>query len=184
MSACSGKFVLRAGPELHRRLRAAAEERGLSLNEYCVQALSTSGPDPLATGPLPAGLLGRLKRHLPVRAAVLFGSAARGERRASSDVDLLVVVEGERALDRELYETADRALRDLAPRELSLHFAHLPAHSAQVGSLWLEVALDGLILEDADGETGRRLREIRDDILGGRWVRKLSHGQPYWVRGS
>ena len=36
----SGKFVVRIDPELHRRLAAAAREKGTSLNRYVTQCLS------------------------------------------------------------------------------------------------------------------------------------------------
>jgi len=57
-----------------------------------------------------------LHRHPGVLSAVVFGSAARGEETAESDLDLLVVVE-----ERKSKESVQEALRELASTFLSEH---------------------------------------------------------------
>lgn len=37
------------------------------------------------------GYVGKIRTHIPVTDAILFGSRARGDARADSDVDLLIV---------------------------------------------------------------------------------------------
>ena len=40
----SGKFVLRVGKELHKKLALQALREGVSLNSYCVRRLRSTGP--------------------------------------------------------------------------------------------------------------------------------------------
>ena len=61
---------------------------------------------------------------------VLFGSAARGESRESSDIDLLIVLGRDRALSRNLYSLWDE--RFGAIKE-SPHFVHIPANPRDAG---------------------------------------------------
>lgn len=174
MKPPSGKFVLRVDPALHHRLREEADEHGLSLNEWIIRAL-TRGRVPPAHP-----LINELKRifggHL--LGVIQFGSVVRGEMRESSDIDLLIVLEQSREVDRSLYQTWDREVRDPL---LSPQFSHLPKGD-NYSSLWLEVAIEGVILYDPTNKLESTLREIRSAVADGRFCRKLSHGHPYWVR--
>ena len=112
---------------------------------------------------------------------VLFGSAARGESREASDIDLLIVLGRERALSRNLYALWDE--RFGAVKE-SPHFVHVPANPGDAGSIWLEAAVDGIVSFDRDDVVSRFLGSVRRMIAAGEVKRRWAHGHPYWVKGE
>jgi predicted nucleotidyltransferase len=181
-SEASGKFVLRIEPGLHRALREAARESGLSLNDYCARKLAA-----------PMGNLTSIEWGAAAveRAAVLFGeqlvgvaafgSWARGELSEISDVDLLVVLESSVELTRALYRAWDERPVTANGRTLEPHFVHLPALERRIGAVWGEVALDGIVLFERGFRVSSTLVQVRRDILSGRMVRRIIHGQPYWT---
>lgn len=181
----SGRFVLRIEPVLHESLRRAAERCAVSLNEYCTRALAMStgattrwdwGAETVqrATHIAGSGLV----------AVVLFGSWARGEARAGSDIDLLVVVDRTVALSRELYSRWDETPVLHDGHRVEPHFVHLPDSDRAPLGLWAEIAIDGIVLFSHDLTLPSALAAIRREIANGTIVRKLSHGQPYWVRAA
>jgi predicted nucleotidyltransferase len=177
----SGRFLLRIDPSLHALLRTAAQDAGLSLNEYCARKLAA-----------PVGNLAELAPAIEVvqRAAgqfgealvavALFGSAARGAMVESSDVDLLVVVDSGVKLTRELYRSWDQAPLSWAGHRVEQHLVHLPASEERVAGLWAEVALDGIVLFERGLALSTRLAQVRRAIADGHLVRASVHGQPYW----
>lgn len=181
----SGRFLLRLSPGLHGALRSAADEVGLSLNEYCARKLAAPGgkvSDPgaeviaRAAGQFGEDLLGVL----------VFGSWARGDASEGSDVDLLVVVGPDVAIVRSLYRAWDEA----APAELTwdgrrleVHFVRSPEPGEVPTSLWAEAAVDGIVLFERGLDLSRRLIDIRRRITAGVVRRRRAHGQPYWVGG-
>lgn len=176
----SGRFVLRIEPELHAALRHAARDAGLSLNELCARKLarpSGSLPDPAAEAVERAaavaegGLLG----------VVAFGSWARQEWAAGSDVDLLIVVADDVPLGKALYRRWDTNPVSWAHHPVEPHFVHLPEPGSPPSGLWAEAAVDGIVLFDPALVVSRRLVELRQEIASGRFVRRRIHGQPYWV---
>jgi predicted nucleotidyltransferase len=95
--------------------------------------------------PLLAALRGALRTEPNVRFALLFGSAARGEDTAGSDVDLLVQM-----LDPSLERITDLELKleDLVGRRLDL----ITLETARDNPLLLATAADeGRVLVDRDG---------------------------------
>ncbi len=178
----SGKFVLRIAPGLHAALRRAAAEASVSLNDYCARKLTA-----------PVGDLAALEGASKAveRAAALFderlvgiavfGSWARREAAAGSDVDLLVVVEDSVALTRDLYRTWDDGAVSWDGLSVEPHFVHLPDEGRVVAGVWAEVAIDGIVLFERGLRVSLRLARVRRDIVAGRIVRKVSHGQPYWA---
>ena len=126
---------------MSRKPSAAAEQRGLEL----------------------AGVLDALKRGLGerLRSAVLFGSRARGDADEWSDWDLLVIAHDlpEKALRRHLW------LKEMLPdawRSRVAILAKTPDEfAARLPALYLDIALDGVVLYDADGEITRRLAGLR-----------------------
>ncbi|MGH7362033.1 MAG: nucleotidyltransferase domain-containing protein [Candidatus Methylomirabilales bacterium] len=95
---------------------------------------------------------------------VVFGSAARGEDRAGSDGDLLLVAEElpERFLERHRFL---RALLPLARRGRVSFIGKARAEfEAGFPSYYLDVALDGIILADRDRYMEGKLQWIRDVI--------------------
>jgi predicted nucleotidyltransferase len=182
----SGKFVLRVGPELHRQLARQAKAAGQSLNEHCARRLGAGSPAMrFASFGLDDAVVGALVNAFepPPLGVVLFGSVARGEHTESSDMDLLVVladgVRPTRALYRDLEREVDLAGLRPAP---SLHLVSLPPRADDGGSLWCEVALDGVVLWEQGTQISSRLREVRQHISEGRRVRRHAYGRPYWVR--
>jgi hypothetical protein len=93
-----------------------------------------------------------------------------------------VVVEESVALTRELYRTWDEHPVSWDGRRVEVHFVHLPRPGIVVAGVWAEVALDGVVLFERAFHVSRRLSEVRRDIVEGRIVRKVAHGQPYWAR--
>lgn len=183
MTEHSGRFVLRIPPDLHARSRRLARERGVSLNEYCRAAIEhyadreTGVPVESETGTWVSGAQHVLEDDL--LAVVLFGSQARGEARASSDVDLLIVIADSHELGRDLYQRWDEEPLD---DRVNPHFVHLPAVVRRAGSIWYEVALDGIVLFERDRLVSAFLQSVRREIADGRLQRRYAHGHPYWVK--
>jgi len=178
----SGRFVLRLSPDLHARLRVAAQDAGLSLNEYCIRRLAAPGG--VAEG-LGGAIVARATEQFEkaLVGVLLFGSWARGTAGKASDVDLLVVIDREVPIVRSLYRHWDETPSTWEGHRIEVHFVHLPPHGASPAGLWAEAALDGLVLFDRDLELSRHLIQIRREIAAGALRRELSHGQPYWVGG-
>jgi hypothetical protein len=179
----SGRFVLRIDPGLHALLRRAARDDGLSLNDYCAKRLAAHPP----AGALLPELGAALQRATELFGEDLvglaaFGSWTRGELRSDSDVDLLVVVEARVRLDRRLYQRWDEQPVEWGGRVVEPRFAHLPGPDAPTGGIWAEVAIDGIVLFERGLRLSAQLVRIRHEIVSGRLVRRISHGQPYWVR--
>jgi predicted nucleotidyltransferase len=179
----SGRFLLRIDPNLHSALRAAADQAGLSLNEYCARKLGSGGvglADPgwqaveRAAAVLGGALMG----------VAVYGSWARGEPMENSDVDVLVVVDPSTPITRGLYRRWDEEPVRWEERSVEPHFVHLPSPGQLPTGTWAEVALDGIVLFDRNLVLSRRLVELRKRILDGSMERREIHGQPYWVRGG
>jgi uncharacterized protein len=182
-NAPSGRFVLRLPPALHAELRDAARRSGLSLNEYCVRALSAPGTDPAGPG---GAIAARAVAHFgpDLVGVLLFGSWARGEATATSDIDALVVVEPSRPITRALYREWDRIALEHDGHPVEAHLVGMPAPGGTPGTLWLEAALDGVVVLDRDGRIARHLGRVRRDIAAGGRVRRRVHGQPYWTAAT
>jgi predicted nucleotidyltransferase len=177
----SGRFVLRIDPALHARLREDAGEAGVSLNDYCSRKLAA--PASAVTGPAVDVIVRAdelFRRDLV--GVVAFGSWARDELSATSDVDLLVVLRPSVPITRELYRKwdVDPPLR-WESRPIEVHLVHLPEEEARVTGLWAEAALDGVVLFDREFAVSHRLVQIRRRIQANELVRRVVHGQPYWV---
>jgi predicted nucleotidyltransferase len=174
--------LLRIDAGLHRTIRAAASDAGLSLNEYCARALATQ-PTGLAANADMARAVTRAARLFgaDLVGVVAFGSWARGELAASSDVDLLIAVEARVELTRDLYRRWDATALQWGGRPVDAHFVHLPSPGAPASGMWAEVAIDGVVLFDRGLRLSAHLVRVRRDIAAGRLVRRMAHGQPYWT---
>lgn len=186
----SGRFVLRIPSELHARLRQSARVKGLSLNQYCLQSLQSRvafvDSDRAGTS-LDPGLDALVERLVgsfghDLVGAVLYGSWARGEASDTSDVDLAVVLDAATPLRRELHRAWEATPISWEGRPVEVQFVHLPGTGDLPTGFWGELALDGIVLLDPNLEISRRLVRFRRDILAGRLVRHVAHGQGYWVR--
>ena len=146
----SGKFVLRINPELHAELIKKASEREYSLNQYCKEVLG--GKRDEGASLWLQELIRLLKKTgFQCEGVILYGSASRGEEREGSDYDLLVVLETGFEITSDLYREFDKKDSSFLPKNSSVQFALLPEDPESVGSLWLEVSLDGIILFDKSG---------------------------------
>jgi predicted nucleotidyltransferase len=181
-SVASGRFLLRVQQRVHARLTAAARRLGISLNEYCDRRLRVPGPALLLEPGAAASVERSLVQFDAALAGVLvYGSYARGDATAASDVDLLVVVDPAVALTRALYREWDDGPVEWQGRHVDPHFLHLPAGGRPAPGAWCEAAIDGVVLYERDGAVTRYLAAIRGEIAAGRLVRRSSHGQPYWT---
>lgn len=140
-------------------------------------------------GHLPPAAAAAVERAAAVAGASLlgvavFGSWARGTLGDRSDVDLLIVLDGTVAVGRDLYRAWDRAPLSWDGHPVEPHFVQLPAPGAPLSSVWAEVAVDGTVLFERDFAVSRHLVGIRQAITAGRIVRRVIHGQPYWVEAA
>ena len=175
------RVLLRLPADLHRTLAKAALDAGLSFNEFCVRRLGA---------PSDAHGLSVVRSHVVLRARATFGdrligvlvlgSWARGEAAATSDIDVLIVIDTKTALTRDLYRAWDVEPLSFEGRAIDAHFAHPSAAGAAPTAVWCEAAIDGIIWYDRDGAIAIRLGEVRRAIAEGRVVRAFVHGQPYW----
>jgi predicted nucleotidyltransferase len=175
-------------PPLHRSLRERARAEGVSMNRLCVDLLQRA----LGEEPIGRGAFGELVRAIErafgpdVAGVALFGSVARKEATAGSDVDLLVVTRAGLDLHRGLYDRFDAEVAIHAPGRLrwalSPHFVTLPRDASLAGGLWFEVALDGIVLWERGHALSDLLRRLRAAMSKGTVTRRFVHGHPYWIR--
>lgn len=104
-----------------------------------------------------------LQRQLRDRlvALVLFGSRARGEAQEDSDWDLLVIAHHlpERPVER--YQRMKQILPESWRARVSILARTPEDFESAVSSLWLDIALDGILLHDPQDYAGRRLSGLR-----------------------
>jgi predicted nucleotidyltransferase len=180
--APSGKFVLRLAPELHATLREAARDAGLSLNDYCMRKLRAPVGN-IAAHADASTLVARAADLLAddLIAILVYGSWSRGEARAGSDLDVLIVVAPGVSITRALYRKWDELpALSWEGHIVDPHFVHpLDGRHGTKGT-WAEAAIDGIIIFERGLQISLQLARIRRDILAGRLVRRVVHGQPYW----
>jgi len=175
------RALLRLPQDLHTRLTIAARQAGLSFNEYCVRRLATPPLVSDTSGPRAEVVAHALSRFGDqVQGAIVMGSWARGEAAASSDVDVLLVLDNRTPLTRDLYRRWDERPQSIEGRALDVHFIHLPDAGAAPTAVWCEAAVDGQVWYDRHGTVSARLAEARRAIASGHVVRAMVHGQPYW----
>lgn len=193
MKLPSGKFVIRLDPSLHARLRTICQTTQVSLNHLCVEQIKTlvaSDANSIASvqrfGISVAELQKLLGRNgFKISSCLVFGSAVRGESTTRSDIDLLFVLSPGEHLSRDLYTQWDKKIAPFfvkrVVREVSPQFVNLPTEVDGAGSLWLEAAIEGVILWDNENSLSNFLIVLRSWIASGQARRKLSHGHPYWI---
>lgn len=160
------------------KLQERARAQGLSINQYCLWVLSQ------ANASLSESWLHKVKKYYGDRllGIALFGSYARGTQSETSDKDILFVMDSKVPLKATLYREWEKHFEDKFDPLLSPHFSHLPSDLESLGSLWLELSLDAKILWDRMGHFQKTLQGIKLKILEGHYVRRHSHGVPYWVK--
>ena len=178
--ASPARVLLRLPRDLHRSISRTAAAAGLSFNQYCVRRLAAPGEaDAASAGSI---VCARARSIFGARLAgvAALGSWARGEAGSGSDLDVLIVIDPAVPLTRDLYRKWDATPLVVDGRQVDAHFAHLPPAAAALTAVWCEVAVDGLLWYDRDGDVARRLTRVRREIADGRVVRAFAHGQPYW----
>src|SRR5438067_5250400 len=104
-----------------------------------------------------------LKRQFPLRRLALFGSVARGEASAGSDIDILADVEPSIGLD---FVTLAGKLE-----ELTGHKIDLVSRRAIKPLLWKKIERELIdVLTRAERSTGRHPRLDRKDTALHRWI--------------
>lgn len=173
-------LLLRLPIKEHRELKAEAFRRGVSLNYLCNEKLSGNSFRETG-GPPKDSSITKILDHFGsfLFGVVLFGSTARGEQTKKSDKDLLLVLRPEVVLDRSWYRRFDSL--NLDPR-ITPQFVRMPVDSHEVGSIWFEAAIDGIILHDTLGAIAKTFRDLRKQMAENRIQRLWAHGHPYWVR--
>jgi predicted nucleotidyltransferase len=175
------RVLLRLPADLHRPLANAARDAGLSFNEFCVRRLRAPA-DAQGLSVVRSQVVSRARTAFAERlvGVLVLGSWARGEAAATSDIDVLIVIDSKTALTRDLYRAWDADPLTFEGRVIDAHFAHASDAGAAPTAVWCEAAIDGIIWYDRDGAIAIRLGEIRRVIAEGRVVRAFAHGQPYW----
>lgn len=174
----SGKFVIRLSSKLHFELKEESKQAGLSLNEYCVSILKSRKENSVESfnNKIVTDLVSIYGDK--ILGIILFGSQARGDAHDDSDFDILVVMNNEVLITRELY----RSLPECFDQTISIHFAHINDQPSEASSLFLECAIDGKILYDSKNIISTQIEKIRNFIFSGNVKRLVTHGQGFWVR--
>ena len=179
----SGRFLLRVEPGLHAALRVAADAMELSLNEYCVRKLGSPNmaidKEAAAAVQAAAAIAGE-----SLVGVVVFGSWARGEEGPDSDVDLLIVLDQDASMGRDLYRRWDCERHRWEGHEVEPHFVRLPPDDRRLLGTWAEAAIDGIVLFERSLRVSRRLAKVRHDIAAGRIQRRFVRDRPYWVEAA
>lgn len=183
MVKCSGKFVLRIPTDLHAELKKIAQTEGLSLNQICQEILSERIKN------LKQGHMKERLHELTEKAAefwsghlvgvILFGSLARGNTYESSDVDLLLVMQ-DIPVTRRLYTQWDESLDDNTTPQVNPHFVNLPQRAASIGSLWLEVMREGIVLWEKDRKVSNFMARLKKNFSANKFTSSKAHGHNYW----
>ena len=175
--------MLRLDSGLHGALRAAARAQGVSLNEYCARKLAA----PLGDLQAFEGASEAIRRAAALLgeslvAVVVFGSWARGDVTATSDVDLLIVAGDDVPLTRDLYRRWDETPLDWGQHVVEPHFVRTPATGQSPSGFWAEIAVDGIVLYQRDAHISNWLAVVRRQLAEGRLQRRTVQGQAYWTR--
>lgn len=175
------RVLLRLPADLHLTLVKAAADLDLSFNEFCVRRLQAPS-DAHGLSVVRSLVVSRARATFGDRllGVLVLGSWARGEAAATSDIDVLVVIDPGTTLTRDLYRAWDLDPLTFEGRAIDAHFAHPSAAGTAPTAVWCEAAVDGVVWYDRTGAIAIRLGEVRRAIAEGRVVRAFAHGQPYW----
>ncbi|HEX5217387.1 MAG TPA: HEPN domain-containing protein [Vicinamibacterales bacterium] len=156
------RVLLRLPADLHKTLVKAAADAGLSFNEFCVRRLRAPA-DVHGFSAVRSDVVSRARAVFGDQLAgvLVLGSWARGEAAATSDIDVLIVVDSHTALTRDLYREWDAVPLSFEGRSIDAHFVHPSAAGAVPTAVWCEAAVDGIVWYDRDGAMARRLGDVR-----------------------
>lgn len=174
----SGKFVLRIPSSLHEQFQKEAHSREISLNQLVNEKLQITAPYQKEIAMIQNIFADELL------GVVLFGSYASGEQTAQSDIDLLIVLRSTTTIHRQLYKIWDEQIESRIDAKFAPQFVQIPDLNSQVSSLWLEASLNGEVLYDTQNCIRKTISGIKQKIASGAYLRKTSHGHPYWIQAG
>ena len=119
-----------------------------------------------------------LKRQMGSRlvAVVLFGSRARGEAQEDSDWDLLVLAHDLPPRFFQRHRLLRQALPAAGRGGISLLAKTPQEFEASLPALFLDIALDGIVLHDSDGYLHGKLAQLRR-LIGAKGLRRERVGR-------
>ena len=182
MGAKRDTLFLRINSDLSRKLKDQAAKASLSINEYCSALIDQSLELKINSSSREHGTIVSMAESVfshQLEGVVLFGSVARGDNTEDSDLDILIILKSSVAINRSLYSKWDESTTSL-PKNISVHFVHLPLEVESQSGLWCEVALEGIILYDEVLTVSKYLIKLRQEILNGSYTFSHSHGHRYW----
>lgn len=177
-------FVLRIDAGTFSKLKSHAGRCETSINAVCTSFIERGLIDSLTPNKDPAVDKAKSVYGKNLVGVVLFGSAARGTQRETSDVDYLIVLSDLIQIKGKLYRAWDDVNTNDQLANASPHFVHLPKDAQKAGSLWLEVAMEGRILMDTDFMIERHVSALRRCIAEGVFERSYVYGVPYWRKAA
>ena len=117
-------------------------------------------------------------------AVVLFGSRARGDSRAESDWDFLVIARDLPQRQMERYRKTKQMLPSTWRGRISILAKTPDEFEAALPSIYLEIALDGLILYDPEGYATIQLHKLRR-LIRSKDLRREKRGRDFiWQWGA
>ncbi len=190
--AMKQSFLLRLNESKLINIKKSSKDMGLSANEYInfiidekrVAAQAYQEDNPIIK------VISKSSLFEKIEGIILFGSVAKKVDTNSSDIDLLLVMNQGTRINRSLYSVWDDEIESkltkiiTASREVSPHFVEYPMTIDDVHSLWLEVSISGIPLYKRTNKIDQILEKIRLAIAENKFIRKNSHGQPYWIRNE
>ena len=178
------RFLLRLDPEIYQGLIKLSKTQNVSMNALCArfikEGLTAGAQDQKWIKTIVSAYQGD-----DLQSIVLFGSQARGEATATSDIDLLLVFSAATKITRSLYRKFEAVLESLPDQNrTSIHCVSIPEDVKSVSGFWFEIALDGKVLWKKNDEIYVYLGMVKSAICSGKYVRKMSSGQPYWMQNE
>jgi len=177
-------FLLRIDESQYKGIEALALAKRQSVNSYIAESLApikTQSSEIFSVAGVSLSLM-NLQSHFKnsILGVVLFGSQATGDAHQDSDIDLLLVLKSTLEIERDLYRIWDANFKEL--NKISPQFSHFPEAPEKASSLWLEVALHGIVLWEQNFTVNHALQELRRYIYDNKLERKTAHGQGYWLK--
>ena len=177
------QILLRTDKELHQNLLREAQLHHLSLNELCTQRLSVPSSLEGKDSALLRQVISAATRLYGdrLKGVLFYGSRARGTAHTGSDWDFLCVMDRSASLNRELYRIWDEGYPGFSNPDIEVHFAQLPEKTSVATGFWGELALDAFVIFERDFAVSLHLNRVRREIADGKIVRRMTHGQAYWI---
>ncbi len=183
-------FLLRLPSDQLKKLQNKAAEAGESVNKFLGSLIDKdlSGIHGEYNKNELVDIIRRSSFAENLEALIIFGSVATGHDTKNSDLDVLLVLSENSKINRSLYHTWDEEVADRIStqislgKELSPHFVSIPKDIDNIHSLWLEVAISGIVIWKASPKIEYTMQNIRLAVANGYFTRKETHGHPYWLR--